>query len=105
MATYTPSAREPHVRRRGEHMGDVEHLSDAHAIAKIKQIADGQIGLFCTFTGTTGPKFHTRPMATQKVDDSGTLWFLTSRSNNLSAEIATQSRVQLLYALTAKSEY
>lgn len=48
---------------------------------------------------------QTRPMTTQKIDDEGNFWFLSARDSHKNQEVKTDSRVQLLFANTAESEY
>lgn len=41
---------------------------------------------------------HTRPMANQKADKQGTLWFLTEKDGGVAANIRANSRLSLGYA-------
>jgi general stress protein 26 len=84
-------------------MGEQANLSGAEALKKMKQIADGQTAMLCTFTG--GSAAETRPMATQGIDDDGTFWFFSIAEHKTNDEIAANPRVQLIYALPASSEY
>ena len=84
-------------------MGELANLTGTDAIEKMKSIADGQIGMFCTFTG--GSAAETRPMATQGIDDDGTFWFFSMAENRLNEEVEANPRVQLIYALPGSSEY
>lgn len=84
-------------------MGDVEHLTGAEAVKKIRDIAQNEIALF----GTKTEQFPltVRPMATQAVEDDGSLWFFSAKDSQKNGEIAGNASVQLLYALPGKSEY
>ena len=85
-------------------MGDTKNLSDAAAIEKIQDIArDADICLFAT--NLTRLPIAARPMSTQKVDDRGNLWFLSSKSSDHNKDIGNDSRVQLFYSHKGSSEY
>lgn len=84
-------------------MGDVENLGTEAGREKIKHIAQGEIAMFGTSTGTAASAF--RPMATQGIDDDGTLWFFSHRTSDKNRQIAAHPTVQLLYAVGGKSEY
>lgn len=79
----------------GDH---TKHLyQHKEAVEKIREItSDGRIGMLCT--NLTKAPFSTCPMATQTVDDDGTIWFFSTRNSDHNSEIAADSRVQLLYA-------
>jgi len=85
-------------------MGDTKDLSNTEAIEKIQDIArDADICLFAT--NLTSLPISARPMSTQKVDDDGAIWFLSSKSSTQNADIQADSRVQLFYSHTGGSEY
>lgn len=85
-------------------MGDTKNLSDTEAIEKIQDIArDADICLFAT--NLTRLPISARPMSTQKVDDDGNLWFLSSKSSEHNKDIAMDNRVQLFYSHKGSSEY
>jgi general stress protein 26 len=84
-------------------MGELANLSGTEASKKMKQIADGQVAMFCTFTG--GSAAETRPMATQAIDEDGTFWFFSMAENRTNEEVQKNPRVQLIYALPGSSEY
>lgn len=85
-------------------MGDVQNLSNTEAIKKIQEIAkDAAICLFAT--NLSNLPLSARPMATQKVDDEGNIWFLSSKSGHQTGDINQDSRVQLFYADKGSSEY
>ena len=84
-------------------MGNVKHLAYNEAIEKMKKLAeDINICMFCT--GTELP-FQTRPMATQKVDNEGNLWFLSGATSDKNMEIKTDMNVQLIYAKPGDSHF
>jgi len=85
-------------------MGDVQNLSNTEAIKKIQEIAkDAAICLFAT--NLSSLPLSARPMATQKVDDEGNIWFLSSKSGHQTGDINQDNRVQLFYADKGSSEY
>jgi general stress protein 26 len=85
-------------------MGDTKNLTSTEAIKKIKDIAnDADICLFAT--NLTQLPIAARPMSTQKVDDEGNLWFLSSKSSSHNDDIKADSRVQLFYSQKSSSEY
>jgi general stress protein 26 len=85
-------------------MGDVKNLSNIEAIKKIQEIAsDADICLFAT--NLTNLPLSARPMSTQKVDDDGNIWFLSSKSSSQNEDINQDGRVQLFYSDKKSSEY
>ena len=85
-------------------MGDTKNLSNTEAIEKIQDIArDADICLFAT--DLTSLPISARPMSTQKVDDEGNIWFLSSKSSTQNEEISKDPRVQLFYSHKGSSEY
>ncbi|HTE25613.1 pyridoxamine 5'-phosphate oxidase family protein [Flavitalea sp.] len=71
---------------------------------KIQDIArDADICLFAT--NLTRLPISARPMSTQKVDDQGNLWFLSSKSSVHNEDIGKDGRVQLFYTHKGSSEY
>lgn len=85
-------------------MGSFENLSHQDAVEKISEIAkNARTCMFCT--DLASQPFHTRPMAIQDVDESGNLWFLSSRESNKNFEILEDNRVQLLFADQSSSTY
>ena len=82
----------------------VEHLSNQDAISKMKKLAeDINICMFCTEVQLL--PFHARPMATQKVDEQGNIWFLSGKESDKNHEIKHDSTVQLIYAKPGASEF
>lgn len=84
-------------------MGETRNLVDRDAIAKIKDIASGQIGMLCTFTADRA--MDTRPMSTLEIGDDATLWFFSSKDSNENQQIIANPAVQLIYAVPSKNEY
>lgn len=85
-------------------MGDVKNLTQNDAIEKLKELAeDIGICMFCTDLGKI--PFQTRPMGTQKVDEHGDLWFLSSASSDKNDEIRHDSDVQLIYSKNSDAKF
>lgn len=82
----------------------IEHLSSTEAIKKLKQIAEDTN--ICQFVSNlTQLPLDARPMATQKVDEQGNIWFLSGASSHKNKHIEADPRVQLLYANNKGYEY
>lgn len=85
-------------------MSDFKDISGAEAITKIKELVNKtDICMFCTSLGQA--PISTRPMSTQEVDDDGSIWFFSERNSHKDMDVRTDSRVQLFYADTSKSNY
>jgi general stress protein 26 len=83
---------------------EVENLTHEEAIEKMKELVKhNDICLFSTQINYS--PLHTRPMSTQRVDDEGNFWFLSSDDSDKNSEIMDDSQVQLFYSNPAKSEY
>lgn len=78
-------------------MGTIQHLEGKEAIEQMQKIADdASICMFCTSTSEI--PFATRPMATQRVDEQGSFWFLSSHTSEKEKQIHKDAQVQLIYA-------
>jgi general stress protein 26 len=86
-----------------ESMGDVKDLAARDAIVKMREIAEGEIAMLCTFAAL--PAMHTRPMGTSAIDDDGTFWFLSAEDSGKNREIAANPIVQLVYSVPSKSAF
>lgn len=77
-------------------MGDHKDLQNDSAVQKIKDLAeDIKTCMFCTYNGD---KLNSRPMAAQKIDDDGNLWFLSDKTSDKNAEILANSKVELFFS-------
>lgn len=74
-----------------------EDLAGKDGIKKIKELAEKSSNCFFCTALKTGQPFKTRPMAVQKVDDEGNLWFLSASDSHTNKEIAEDQHVQLLF--------
>lgn len=78
-------------------MGDIKDLSKSEAVKKLKEIAEKtDMCMFCTIPDKM--PLQTRPMSTQKVDDDGNIWFLSSVDSHKNSEIKEDMHVQLIYS-------
>ncbi|AWG21104.1 general stress protein [Flavobacterium faecale] len=77
-------------------MGDYKELRDDAAVDKIKDLAeDIKTCLFCTYKDG---KINSRPMAAQKIDDDGNLWFLSDKTSEKNEEIIQNPTVELFFS-------
>jgi general stress protein 26 len=68
-------------------------------IAKIREMIEGIEFAMLTTMAEDG-SLHGRPMATQKAEFDGTLWFFTQASSHKVAELESDHRVGLAYTST-----
>lgn len=72
---------------------------------KIKELINkSKTCSFCTNIKTNHP-FATRPMAVQKLDDSGNLWFLSADDSHKNDELERDPYVQLLFQGSSYSDF
>lgn len=77
-------------------MGDHKNLQDNSAVEKVKELAESiKTCMFCTYSGD---KLHSRPMAAQKIDNEGNLWFLSDRRSEKNTEILANPKVELFFS-------
>ena len=81
-----------------------QNLSNQEAIDKLKELIKSEsICHFCT--SISNSPINSRPMSTQKVDDQGNIWFISSIKSSKNTEIATDNRVQLFYSNPSDYEF
>ena len=74
------------------------------AIEKLNElIKDIRIAMLTTIDHDGS--LHSRPMATQEVDEAGNFWFLSKESSHKNSEINEDPEVQLFYSNHGSSEY
>lgn len=85
--------------------GDIKNLTRDEAVAKMRNLVSGasHICMFCTKVADM--PFKSRPMGAQKVDDEGNLYFFSAADSEHNAEIAVDSRVELLFSNPSASEF
>lgn len=74
-----------------------QNLQGLEAVKKIRELTEKSSTCFFCTDITTGKPFSTRPMAVQKVDDDGVLWFLSADDSFKNNEMENDSAVQLLF--------
>lgn len=80
-------------------------LQGTEARDKIKELANKASScFFCTSVDEENP-FITRPMAVQKVDDEGAIWFLSAKDSFKNQQIAANPVVQLLFQGSSYSDF
>ena len=67
------------------------------AVEKVKQLVEKAGTCFFCTSIKTGQPFITRPMAAQKTDEDGNIYFLSASDSNHNAEIEQEPMVQLLF--------
>jgi general stress protein 26 len=82
-----------------------KNLLGSEAGRKIKELAEKAKSCFFCTAITTGQAIKTRPMAVQKVDGNGNLYFLSANDSHKNAEIAQGNQVQLLFQGGAHSDF
>jgi general stress protein 26 len=83
-----------------------ESLSDKNAQVKIKELIEKAKNtcFFCTNI-KSGEPFSTRPMSVQKIDDDGTLWFLSAIDSHKNEHLLHDPTVQLLFKGSDYSDF
>jgi general stress protein 26 len=83
-----------------------ENLSDQKAQEKIKDLIEKakKTCFFCTNI-KSGEAFSTRPMSVQKIDDDGTLWFLSAIDSHKNEHLLTDPSAQLLFKGSDYSDF
>jgi general stress protein 26 len=84
-------------------MGDTKNLKNNAAVKKMRDLADKETCLFCTFGEDEGLRF--RPMSTLEVDDNGHIWFFSDKNSDKDHEIEEYDKVYLLYSNPGKQHY
>lgn len=79
-------------------------LQGNEAAEKIKDLANKNTCFFCTGI-ETGKEITVRPMAVQKIDDQGNLWFLSANDSHKNKDIGRDPKVQLLFQGSSHSDF
>lgn len=83
-------------------MSTVKNLSNEEAIAKLKELAEGKMCLFCT---RENGDLQSRPMGATQVDESGDIWFFSPKSSNKNRQIEADPEVYLMFIESGKQHY
>lgn len=84
---------------------NVKDLQGEEAVKKMKDLVDKSPSCFFCTQIKTGKPFATRPMAVQKIDDDGILWFLSSNDSYKNEHIEDDNAVQLLFKGSDYSDF
>ncbi|MEP6614955.1 MAG: pyridoxamine 5'-phosphate oxidase family protein [Ginsengibacter sp.] len=82
-----------------------QNLDGSEGVKKIRELVDKSSTCFFCTDIETGKPFITRPMAVQKVDDDGVLWFLSANDSHKNYEIKSDDKVQLLFQGSSYSDF
>jgi len=82
-----------------------ENLMGIDGIEKVQELVNkADTCFFCTAI-ETDKSFETRPMTPQKVDDNGTVWFLSAKDSHKNLELQENPKAQLLFQGSTFSNY
>ncbi len=85
-------------------MGDQKNLGGSEAVQKMRSLIDDEN--ICMFaTRLTQLPLDARPMATAKVDDDGSIWFISKSDSGKNKDIELDKRVQLFYSNKSGAEF
>ncbi len=79
-------------------------LKKDEAIAKLKELAE-KIDFTMMATDLSRPPFHVIPMSTKKVDDEGSIWFLSDATSDHNKYIKQEERALLTYSNPGDFEF
>ena len=82
-----------------------QFLEGKAAIDKIRELTEKASTCFFCTNIRTGQPFETRPMALQKLDDDGNMYFLSSKDSFKNLELQQDPYVQLLFQGSQYSDY
>ena len=85
-------------------MSEIKELTGPEGLKKIGSLVAEIRFAMLTTAGPDGT-FESRPMATQKTEFDGTLWFLTAVDTRKVEEIADNQNVSLIYADPGNASY
>lgn len=80
-------------------------LDSKEAVKKIKEMAEQSGACFFSTNVVEGESGGTRPMAPQKIDEFGNLWFLSAKDSHKNKEIAKDPFVKLYFQGSAHSDF
>ena len=82
-----------------------EDLSDRAAVEQIRTIVKRSENCFFCTAVATGPSGGARPMNVRRMDDDGTMWFLSASDSHKNAELARDPSVTLYFQGSAHSDF
>lgn len=78
------------------HQTETPHTASADAAEKVKELIGDERLAMLTTVDSDG-KLVSRPMAVQRLDDDGTLWFLTDDTSPKARQLIRDSRTNLAF--------
>ena len=75
----------------------VNNLQSVEAVSKIREMAEA-INFANLCTNLNAKPFHAIPMSTKRVDEQGSVWFLSGNDSTHNNNIHDDSKVELLYS-------
>lgn len=84
-------------------MAETKNVYEQEAIEKMHELTNEKMCMFCTHDSMG--ELKARPMATNKTDGFGNIWFLGDRLSDTIEEITTNPKVDLLYSNTRDNSY
>ncbi|MEJ6981545.1 pyridoxamine 5'-phosphate oxidase family protein [Pedobacter sp. P351] len=82
-----------------------EDLNSSAAVKKIKELVEIAKTCFFSTVPANADSEGTRPMTIQKVDETGTLWFLCAKDSHTNQDIAGNPAVKLYFQGSAHSDF
>lgn len=82
----------------------MEHMSGFEAAKKIKELAEATRTCLMMTMLDQRP-FSIRPMALQKIDDNGSIYFMSRADSDKNAELKKNNEMHLTFSNDGKSEY
>lgn len=82
----------------------IQNLHDKQAKAKIKELAEA-IDFTMMCTDLSSQPFHAIPMSTKRVDEDGSIWFLSGRDSTHNANITKEPAIHLLYSSPSSMQF
>lgn len=79
-------------------------LNGIEGVKKIKELAENKTCFFATGI-SSGNSLNVRPMSAQKVDENGSLYFLSANDSHKNKDLATDPNVQLLFQGSPHSDF
>lgn len=81
-----------------------KNLSSTEALKKLKELATS-IDFAFMATDLSNQPIDAIPMSTKRVDDDGTIWFLSNANSDHNANIQKDAKVQLFYSKPGDFEF